>query len=81
MFEQSFRFFHDLFFPESFPKNQEKIKKDQRRQIDKRFKIIRDSKYEIADKKEKRAQSDPEGQRFGRVLAERRSVVFRFVFQ
>jgi hypothetical protein len=28
LFEQPFRFFHGLFFPERFPKDQEKIEKD-----------------------------------------------------
>jgi len=70
MFEQRFRFFHGFFFLERFPDNQAKVKKDQRRKIEKRLKLVRVRKQEIADKKENDAEDDPECQSFGRVLAE-----------
>lgn len=52
MFEQRFRFFHGFFLVECFPENQEKIENDQGRKVDKRLKLVRESKYEITDKKE-----------------------------
>jgi hypothetical protein len=45
------------------------------------LKFVREGKKEITDEKENSAQNDPEGQSFGRVFTEGRSVIFRFVFQ
>lgn len=52
MFEQCLRFFHGFFFSECFQKNQEQVKNDQRRKVEKRLKFVRERKQEITDKKE-----------------------------
>ena len=62
VFQQSFRFFQGFFFFERFPKNQEKIDKDKRGEIDKSLKLVRKGKIEIADEEEDRAQDDTEDQ-------------------
>ena len=62
VFQQSFRFFQGFFFFERFPKNQEKIEKDKRREIYKSLELVRNSETEISDKEEERAQDETEDQ-------------------
>lgn len=60
VFQQSLRFFQGFFFFERFPKNQEKIGKDKRREIYKSLELVRNGETEISDKEEYRAQDDSE---------------------
>lgn len=81
VFQQSFRLFHDFFLFERFPKNQEKIDKDKGREVNKSLEFIGKGKTKISDKEEDRAHDDTEDQGIYGVLAERSSIVFRFILQ
>jgi hypothetical protein len=61
MFKQGFWFFHGFLFLKCFPENQAKVKKDQRRIIEKGLKLVGNGEQEIAHKKENDAENDPKG--------------------